>query len=260
MAAALLSRCSFAVRSTPRAEVHAAGRCLVAPAVQSHHQAVLRSSPVLPARGICRGYATESEHEPAATLKDALKAEIDFELDNPSEVENLPSQPPSPWTLTESAGDSKLELRRPFNDEDIVVTVIADEASQDEPGTPDQETPLDPAEQRNFDDLDVGIVAEAKIVRNDLALDFNFRTDGTYIQVLDVSFGHPEKTERDDNDTTYAGPRYEELDEAVQGAFDGYLEKRGITAEFGEYLMKLTEDKEQREYLNWLQKVHEHFA
>lgn len=34
----------------------------------------------------------------------------------------------------------------------------------------------------------------------------NFRTDGTYVQVLDVSLGNPGEPERDEDDTTYAGP------------------------------------------------------
>jgi hypothetical protein len=45
------------------------------------------------------------------------------------------------------------------------------QAGNDEPGRPDQETPLDPEEQRDFDDLDVGIVAEARIIRNNNALE-----------------------------------------------------------------------------------------
>jgi Mitochondrial glycoprotein len=41
--------------------------------------------------------------------------------------------------------------------------------------------------------------------------------------------------------------KYEELDDRVQTACDAYLEERGIDADFGEYLMKLAADKEQRE-------------
>ena len=42
-------------------------------------------------------------------------------------AQTLSAPPPSPWTLTESVGDSKLELRRSFNDETVLVTVVADE-------------------------------------------------------------------------------------------------------------------------------------
>ena len=47
--------------------------------------------------------------------------------------------------------------------------------------------------------------------------------------------------------------KYEELDDQVQTAFDAYLVERGIDADFGEYLMKLAADKEQRECVLALQ-------
>ena len=43
-------------------------------------------------------------------------------------VQDLPAQPPAPWTLTESPGDSQLLLTRQYNDETIEIRVIADEA------------------------------------------------------------------------------------------------------------------------------------
>jgi hypothetical protein len=42
-------------------------------------------------------------------------------------MQDLPAQPPEPWTLTESPGDSQLLLTRQYNDETIEVRVIADE-------------------------------------------------------------------------------------------------------------------------------------
>ena len=42
-------------------------------------------------------------------------------------MQDLPAQPPQPWTLTESPGDSQLLLMRQYNDETIEVRVIADE-------------------------------------------------------------------------------------------------------------------------------------
>lgn len=44
-----------------------------------------------------------------------------------SSMQDLPAQPPEPWTLTESPGDSQLLLARQYNDETIEVRVIADE-------------------------------------------------------------------------------------------------------------------------------------
>jgi Mitochondrial glycoprotein len=42
-------------------------------------------------------------------------------------MQDLPAKPPSPWTLTESPGDSQLLLTRKYNDETIEVRVVADE-------------------------------------------------------------------------------------------------------------------------------------
>ena len=41
--------------------------------------------------------------------------------------QDLPGQPPSPWTLTESPGDSRLTLTRQHGDETVEVCLVADE-------------------------------------------------------------------------------------------------------------------------------------
>lgn len=48
---------------------------------------------------------------------------------------------------------------------------------------------------------------------------------------------------------------FEELDEEVQAGLMAYLEERGVTADLGGYLMRLVDDKEQREYMTWLEHV-----
>ena len=48
---------------------------------------------------------------------------------------------------------------------------------------------------------------------------------------------------------------YEELDEEVQRQFGAYLEARGVTPDLGAYLLRLVHDKEQREYMYWLEQV-----
>ena len=48
---------------------------------------------------------------------------------------------------------------------------------------------------------------------------------------------------------------FEELDEKVQKGFQEYLEERGIDNELGDYLIAISEDKEQREYISWLDRV-----
>lgn len=48
---------------------------------------------------------------------------------------------------------------------------------------------------------------------------------------------------------------FSELDQKLQQAFTTYLEERGVNAELGRFVMDFSEDKEQREYMHWLQGV-----
>ncbi len=48
---------------------------------------------------------------------------------------------------------------------------------------------------------------------------------------------------------------FTELDDKLQTAFIDYLEERGVNAELGRYIVDYAEDKEQREYMKWLEGV-----
>lgn len=48
---------------------------------------------------------------------------------------------------------------------------------------------------------------------------------------------------------------FNDLDEKLQNAFTEYLEERGVDHKLGAFLVGLCEDKEQREYMNWLEGV-----
>ena len=49
---------------------------------------------------------------------------------------------------------------------------------------------------------------------------------------------------------------YDELDDDLQKAFEDHLRARGIDEKLGEFLMAAINDKEQREYVSWLGRVH----
>ena len=57
------------------------------------------------------------------------------------------------------------------------------------------------------------------------------------------------------DDSLYTGPLFDELDDELQRQFTLYLEERGVNADLGAYLLRLVHDKEQREYMHWLEKV-----
>jgi complement component 1 Q subcomponent-binding protein, mitochondrial len=64
-----------------------------------------------------------------------------------------------------------------------------------------------------------------------------------------------EPAEDDADESRYNGPTYEDLDDNLKEDFENYLAERGIDATLGEYLLALSNDKEQREYMRWLQEV-----
>lgn len=53
----------------------------------------------------------------------------------------------------------------------------------------------------------------------------------------------------------YQGPRFSDLDESLQVAFEEYLDERGINEELAEFIISYSEVKEEKEYRNWLGEV-----
>ena len=50
----------------------------------------------------------------------------------------------------------------------------------------------------------------------------------------------------------YQGPRFSDLDESVQTAFENYLQSKGVNDELAEFIISFSEYKEEKEYRNWL--------
>ncbi|EGP83509.1 unnamed protein product [Zymoseptoria tritici ST99CH_1A5] len=58
-------------------------------------------------------------------------------------------------------------------------------------------------------------------------------------------------------ETAYAGPPFQQLDEEVQGILESYLTARGITSHLAQFVPDYIDVKEQKEYLGWLGRVKE---
>ena len=58
-----------------------------------------------------------------------------------------------------------------------------------------------------------------------------------------------------DDDEAYAGPEFEELDPALQEAFDAHLERLGVDAELCSFICMFADHKEHREYVQWMEAV-----
>jgi complement component 1 Q subcomponent-binding protein len=81
-----------------------------------------------------------------------------------------------------------------------------------------------------------------------------------YFQIEDLSYfakpdlAHAQTAEKDwARQALYAGPPFENLDEALQGMLDRYLEDRGIHSELATMIPDYIQVKEQKEYVSWLE-------
>lgn len=60
------------------------------------------------------------------------------------------------------------------------------------------------------------------------------------------------------NKGQYTGPVYDELDEELRAAFDGYVVELGVDTEFASGACQYADAKEQTEYVHWLSSVKEY--
>jgi hypothetical protein len=185
----------------------------------------------------------------SAVLSDlaaTLKAEIKHEKSSYAPNEIVAKGPPAPFTLTTAPGDTNVSLKRDFKGEQI--SVDASVNLQDALATPFADESEEDEGEYETNDVQFNVT----VTKAGTCLVFECISDGTYWDVRHVSL---EPAGGLASEVSYSGPRYEELDTQLQDDFRIYLEERGISEDLGEYLRHLLFDKEQQEYMNWLEKV-----
>lgn len=178
---------------------------------------------------------------PCFSLAKTLGEELSFEKEQYQKPEQISSGPPAPFKLTDTPGDTLLTLTRQYNGEEINVDLHVN----NQPSAPFDDG-SDGEETLNF------VAFNVSVSKGDTSLVFECESDGTSVNVNHVSCEPKDGIEQE---SAYTGPVFAELDDGLQKHFHAYLEDRGITAELGEYLRFSIYDKEQREYIAWLEKV-----
>jgi hypothetical protein len=157
--------------------------------------------------------------------------------------QELAGGPPSPFTLTETRGDTLMSLSRQFGqNETINVDVMVNDQPEEEPFETEE----------GVLDVDVGVLFTAQVVKGDQSLVFECKSDGSYLSIMHVAL---EPANGEMEESAYTGPVFDELDDELQRQFQVYLEERGVGPELGGYLLRLVHDKEEREYHFWLEKT-----
>lgn len=196
--------------------------------------------------------ATSSFHSSSSaassvTLSSLLNQEIKHEQTTYEKDELVAKGPPAPFTLHSQLGDTAVSLTREYNDEKISVDCSVNMQDSLALGMDDvEEDEMEAEDQAN--DVNFNVT----VTKGDKALVFECISDGTYVDIRHISL---EPAEGLESETAYTGPVFAELDQELQDGFRSYIQERGVNEDLGEYLRHLMYDKEQQEYVHWLEGV-----
>jgi len=228
-------------------------------------------------------------------LKSKLQSEISFEkemketLDELSGFEEFFKK--SPFKLHETPGHGIVTLTRQYGTENIKVTFdISDlqsrhqdddldrfEEEMEEDDKEEEKKPALSTQPKDDDDLEeiddddeedgeshsfplrCTVLVEKP---NSGALLFETTAQDGIFMIDSVSFVKSNKiatTESAEGEyqrqVVYPGPDFRMIDQDVQTLFEGYLEERGINSAMALFLPEYCEQKDQKEYVNWLHSV-----
>ena len=218
--------------------------------------------------------AAPSSSASSSSLLSILDTEIRYEAEHAPEG---PPALPEGWTFdsggdgSKATGSARLTLRAtsaPAGERVVIDLLVDDQVEEDDEdfgGLDDEDADVDDEDGGGGAGFDAGIVFTVSVSKDSSpysSLVFDCRSDGTYLLVMHVSLERKENggDGDDDDGAEFSGPHFDELDEALQAEFEGYLEERGVSPSLGGALAALAEDKEAREYAAWLARVRDFVA
>eukprot|EP00878_Enallax_costatus_P002422 GHUV01002599.1.p1 GENE.GHUV01002599.1~~GHUV01002599.1.p1 ORF type:complete len:236 (+),score=57.93 GHUV01002599.1:175-882(+) len=186
-------------------------------------------------------------------LSTVLKDELKIEKERYRTPDALLEGPPSGYELDDKPNSNMLLLSRSFGGEEIYVEVELESQADS-----DEYSDVADDEEEDEESYLPPVRFIVNVVKGDKGLAFTCETNGREITITQVSLNDTADEEAEDDDSNfvpYTGPMFDELDDTLQQAFIDYLEERGITSDFGYYLVELVNDKLEVEYMNWLTRV-----
>lgn len=168
-------------------------------------------------------------------LLNLLDSEIQHEKTQYEKPPLVADSAPNGFILSQEPGDTLLVLNRKYLDEELTVACSMNLQEPQEPEEGESEVQFN-----------------VTVTKGQESLVFECSSDGTDVVIKHISH---EPKDGYESETSYTGPVFSELDGSLQDEFHNYLADRGINDELGEYLRFLVFDKEQTEYVGWLERV-----
>lgn len=150
------------------------------------------------------------------------------------------------FKLKEEAGSSYTTLTRKHGEELIEIVFSCTDVEEGSGFDMEQENGEDPQIEEGQ-----GIAFDIKITKGDNQMVISAVASDA-LTIRNVAYIDGKLKDKDD---AYDGPSFDDLDEAVQGAFYEYLTERNIDDDLSFFILASSHHKEQREYENWLEKV-----
>lgn len=193
----------------------------------------------------------------ASALAKILSDELAFErgeMDKQAATDSALQNAPKGWKLDHKATETTMTLSKMMGDEEVIIRIstLSQGDPYDDPSNPDGNDDEQPAYPIPFT---VDSVKGNTALRFDCEYLENDENDPSITDVQLVPNVDQENVLKELEPNTYGGPRYQELDEKLQDEFAAYIKERGVDADLGQYLCRLVYDKEQEDYVDWLERL-----
>eukprot|EP00918_Siedleckia_nematoides_P055690 GHVU01121546.1.p1 GENE.GHVU01121546.1~~GHVU01121546.1.p1 ORF type:complete len:244 (-),score=41.96 GHVU01121546.1:2917-3648(-) len=184
-------------------------------------------------------------------LQELLKGELQHETSNyeaPTTANDFLTS--NGWSLEDSDGNVNMVLKKEIGGKKVMVEYqlvspfsggAEPEADEESDEAPPSETEFSVTIKNNSNE---GMTFYCSTIQNDEKFRYtigNLRYFSSEEEKVDVS--------------AYNGPEFEDLDEGLQQALDGYLSSYGVDEALCDFIDTMALDKEQREYIRWLSGV-----
>ncbi|KAI5061170.1 hypothetical protein GOP47_0023675 [Adiantum capillus-veneris] len=212
-------------------------------------------------------YATRSAAD--GYLVELLKSEIEqakhkLLYDNGDVKEEMVG----PFVLTDKAGMEEVVLTRTTGKEKIEILCMLEKQYPEDEDEPDEQRlqhrhqhhynkhkfTMNEGEEEIVEVLHLSLcIRKGDNIR--LELDCSFVRGASEVMIEDALLHEADPTDSEGAPEPYGGPVFEDLGENLQRAFHELLKAKGLTSKVAWQMMDYMCDKEQREYVRWLQRL-----
>lgn len=196
--------------------------------------------------------------EGVGTLGEVLSVELQEEVQNDTinqEFLDIKSQISKTFNISEEDGSGIVKLTHKSSNEDIEIVFDCQDEVEGEPDFGDFEDMENvPEESEDDEQAEVGIKFHVTIGKKGTSDKIVFYcVAGQQIVIENTQFLPAGKAIEDTS--LYHGPIFDKLSDDLRESMLSYLADRSIDEDMAFFIMAYSENKEQREYMNWLKNV-----